>query len=287
MRLFRYPALAALLPLLAWQEALVEKPAPEPFQSYTDSIPGSTARFEMIAIAGGRFTMGSRPDEAGREENEVPSTDVDVAPFWIGKTEVTWDEFEAFYLSKETPSGPDAITRPSPFYFPHDRGFGRGRRPAIGLSFHAAETYCEWLTRKTGKRYRIPTEAEWEFACRRGSLGPESRPLADRAWHKENSEEKTHEVGATKPDVLGLHDMLGNAWEYCLDTRGPSKPGPILKGGSYLDPPSRLRPSTRQPILAKWNERDPQRPRSPWWVVDGPFLGFRIARSAPPPTESR
>src|SRR5262249_22977212 len=198
------------LPFLA--VALGTSAGPPP-SSYTEEIPGTTVRFEMIAIPGGSFRMGSPDGETGRDGDEGPVRDVSVSPYFIGKTEVTWDEFEAFYLGQEkTPDGVDAVTRPSPFYLSHDRGWGRGKRPACGISFHAAETYCEWLSKKTGRGYRLPTEAEWEYAARAGSSAASPQPLGDFAWYKENSGGRTQEAAQKKPNAFGLFDMLGNVW---------------------------------------------------------------------------
>jgi formylglycine-generating enzyme required for sulfatase activity len=225
-------------------------------ETATETIPGTTVKFELVRVPSAKLPDGT----------EAPV-------FWIGKTEVTWDEFERWYLTPRDESV-DAITRPSPAYEPYDRGWGRGRRPAVGISFHAAKTYCEWLSKKTGRAFRLPTEAEWERAARAGAPGETLEPLAEHAWFQENADGKTQEVGRKRANALGLHDALGNAWEYCVDPAG----APVLRGGSWKDPASTLRFATRQAVLPKWNERDPQRPRSRWWIVDGPFVGFRVAR---------
>ena len=185
---------------------------------------------------------------------------VPVGDVWVGKTEVTWDEFETYYLSE--PEDADAVVRPSPSYEPYDRGWGRGGRPAVGISRNAAQRYCEWLSRKTGRTYRLPTEAEWTRACGAAQCG---------AWIRSNSGGMTREVATKTPNAHGLFDMLGNAWEYC------SGPEPILRGGCFDDATATC--ASRRTVPPEWNERDPQRPRSQWWLVDGPFVGFRLARS--------
>lgn len=218
-----------------------------PPSNYIETIPGTTIRFEMIYVPGD-----------GRS----------VKPFYLGKTEVTWDEFEAYYLTAETAA--DAVTRPSPPYEPPDHGLGRGRHPATSMRRQAAERYCEWLSLKTGKKYRLPTEAEWQFAA---SIGP-FEPFDDYVWHAGNSGGKYQPVGTKKPNALGLHDLLGNVWEYCAGEE------PVLRGGSWKDARADISPRARTPVLDEWSERDPQRPKSAWWLTDAPMVGFRVARSA-------
>ena len=170
----------------------------------------------------------------------------------------------------------DAISRPSRPYGNPDRGFGHEGYPAIGITYYAAEQFCNWLSRKTGRRYRLPTEAEWEYACRAGVLPPgpiKDKKLLDRiAWFEENSEGKTHRVGEKEPNPWGLHDMLGNAAEWCIGMDGR----PVLRGGSYKDPASDVHPAARQYQTPEWNASDPQFPKSKWWLSDAPFAGFRV-----------
>ncbi|HET6204638.1 MAG TPA: SUMF1/EgtB/PvdO family nonheme iron enzyme [Planctomycetota bacterium] len=217
-----------------------------PGKAYVEQIPSTTVRFEMVPVPAKK-------------------------PFYLGKTEITWDEYEAFCLLDEE-GAVDGVTRPSPPYEPPDRGWGRGKHPAMSMRRHAAEAYCAWLSKKTGKAYRLPTEEEWSFACRPAG------PLDEEAWHPGNGGGTTHEVGTKAPNAFGLQDMLGNVWEYCAGDFAPGDPRPVLRGGSYKDAASC---GVRQPFLESWSERDPNRPRSKWWVTDGPFVGFRVARSAP------
>lgn len=217
--------------------------------SYTEEIPDTGVKFDMVAVG-------------------------DV---WIGKTEVTWDEFEQFFYADEPPEGVDAISLPSNPYEPHDHGWGTGKRPAVGLSKKSAEMYCAWLSWKTGKKYRLPTETEWEKA-----RGDAPASYDEVAWHPGNSGGKTQPVAQKKPNAHGLYDMFGNAMEYCSDAFedkkdpfDPELPMPALRGGSYADAPG----DERRPVDFKWNERDPNRPRSTWWLYDGPMVGFRLARS--------
>ena len=153
------------------------------FVNYTENIPGSPVSFNMIAIPGGTFNMGSPDDEPFRRPDEGPVREVEISPFFMAEIEVTWDEYLAFYaqtsaegrstdtegLRSGMASDVDAISGATPPYGQPDQGWGMGQRPAISFTFHAAETYCRWLSQVTGKTYRLPTEAEWEYACRAGS----------------------------------------------------------------------------------------------------------------------
>jgi formylglycine-generating enzyme required for sulfatase activity len=198
-----------------------------------------------------------------------------VAPFWMGRHEVTWDEFELYFLTPQTEA--DAVARPSPPYEPPDWGMGRGRRPATSLRRQAAQRYCEWLSNRAGKVFRLPTEAEWGHAVRSG--GPQN-PLEEFAWFAANSGGKSQEVGGKKANALGIHDLLGNVWEYCSDPFTPGKGDPVLRGGAWNSPAEEVDPARRQPEREEWSERDPQRPKSSWWYTDGHVVGFRLVRSA-------
>lgn len=300
--------------------------------NFTCQISNASVSFDMVYIPGGEFEMGSPENEPDRKPDEGPVHKVKVNPFWIGKYEVTWDEYEQFFIGQVdavTLASPkvswpwmkiflqwllfktgmpfikfDAVTRPSPYYGAPDHGWGRGKRPVIGISWYGATKYCEWLSMKTGEEFRLPTEAEWEFACRAGSSGQyyfDSNPgnLGDYAWFYDNSNDQPQEVGQKKPNAFGLYDMLGNVWEFCQDTYDPEyykvlqekevvtdplktdKDGkPVLRGGSWDDDQPAVRSARRLVAEDWWNERDPQRPRGKWWLVDGGMVGFRIVRSA-------
>lgn len=306
----------------------------DPQENYTERIPGTNLEFEMVYIPGGTFEMGSPENEPGREADEGPVHPVQVDAFWMAKTEVTWDLYEYYAFGKDTTvvdaitrpspkiaweeikiwaqyykqlvdaffSGIDVVSRPSPSYSVYDFGFGTRQRPAIGMSWKAAQYYCEWLTTKTGNTYRLPTEAEWEYACRAGSQAPYSfgntpDDISQYAWYEENSDWITQPVMKKKPNAFGLYDMHGNAWEYTLDyynpdgytrnpdshpVKNPTGPSegekPVLRGGSWEDPPTELRSASRLEFQDWWMERDPQRPRSYWWVIDGAVVGFRVVR---------
>src|SRR5487761_24166 len=202
---------------------------------YTDRISDSEAAFEMLPIPGGTFRMGSPDEEAGRQEDESPVHEVKIAPFWMGKHEVTWDEYEVFMFSLDVarrrtlgkqPSTldkfSDAVTRPTKPYTDMSFGMGKGGFPAICMTQLAAKKYCQWLSAKTGRYYRLPTEAEWEYACRAGmqtaySFSDDPAKLGDYAWFYENSHDSYHKVGQKKPNPWGLFDMHGNVAEWCTD----------------------------------------------------------------------
>jgi formylglycine-generating enzyme required for sulfatase activity len=145
------------------------------------------------------------------------------------------------------------------------------------MSYLSAQKYCEWLSAKTGKKYRLPTEAEWEYACRAGVLpaGPitDSELLDKLAWHWGNSDDKTHKVGTKQPNAWGIHDMLGNVAEWCqpMDDEVP-----VVRGGSFDDQPDKVHPAARKKYTPDWQMNDPQNPKSQWWLTDAPFVGFRV-----------
>jgi formylglycine-generating enzyme required for sulfatase activity len=285
---------------------------------YVETIPGTPLTFEMIAIPGGSFTIGSPASEPNRAPDEGPQQTVRIRPFWMGRTEVTWDEYDAFAFAQAiagaqagasaapAAAGADAITRPTPPYADESFGYGKGRQPAISMQHHGAMEYCRWLSAKTGKAYRLPTEAEWEYAARAGStsaysFGDDPARLSEVAWYTANADGHPHVVGTKAANRWGLHDMHGNVAEWCLDryegdayrTFTPGTPGtigPVLlpterryphvaRGGSWDDDPRRLRSAARRASNPEWNRRDPQSPQSIWWFTDATFVGFRVVRA--------
>lgn len=277
---------------------------------FNQKIEGSEVAFDMIAIPGGKFKMGTPESEAGRKEDEGPQHEVEMAPYYIGKTEVTWDEFDQFWKVEGQPKARpeetearkgDAITRPTPPYSDETFGHGREGNPVICITHHTAMEYCRWLSRKTGRWYRLPTEAEWEYACRAGtsgaySYGADAAQLGDYAWFAGNAEELAHKVGQKKPNPWGLHDMHGNACEWCLDMYEKDiyskladklQVGPVVlpterrfshvaRGGSWADPAAMLRSGARRGSDKTWIKLDPQRPQSIWWLTSAEFVGFRV-----------
>jgi len=237
--------------------------------------------------------------------------------------EVTWDEYDAFRdacppIPRGTPESQediDGISGPTPPYGDPYRGFGGGKQPAIGMSWHAAMTYCMWLSKETGKLYRLPTEAEWEYACRAGSkavfcFGDDPANLGEYTWLRANSEYETHPVATKKPNAWGIYDMHGNVSEWCLDwyqpdyygsvTSGTWLPDPrgpesgrnhAIRGGNFSQAPALQRCAARDCSRDVWLTADPQEPKSKWWLVPTNYLGFRIVRplreEKPPVRQSR
>ncbi|WP_346236459.1 formylglycine-generating enzyme family protein [Niabella insulamsoli] len=276
------------------------------FKKYEQLIPGSSVKFEMVPVEAGSFLMGSN-----KEPDEKPQHPVKISAFWMGAKEVTHDEF-GLYLNDETyaeNSDVDAISRPSRPYVDVTLGMGKeGGFPANSMKQHGALMYCKWLYEKTGIFYRLPTEAEWEYACRAGSktaypFGNDSAQLSDYAWYAKNSDNKYHKTGLKKPNAWGLFDMLGNVQEWVLDqyaedaysnvvkdaqdpVNTPTVKHPlVVRGGDYDDGAEKLRSANREPSDLIWNRRDPQIPKSKWWNADAPFVGFRLVRPLKQPSK--
>lgn len=303
-------SLVILLGSLCFLKATAQ-PATDTFKTYEQAIPGSSLQCKMVPIQGGTFIMGSSEKDKGKKADETPQRKVTVSPFWMGAYEVTRDEFDVFFKDESTSqnSTVDAVTRPSPQYIDFSLGMGKeGGYPVNSLSQYAALMYCRWLYDKTGIFYRLPTEAEWEYACHAGStstyyFGNDSTALDKYAWYGENSGGKYQRVGQKTPNAWGLYDMLGNLSEWTLDhydanylknladnMANPMAPvnrakyPKTLRGGSYSDNSADLRVAARLPSDPMWNRRDPQIPRSKWWITDAPFTGFRIIRPLQQPT---
>jgi formylglycine-generating enzyme required for sulfatase activity len=234
-------------------------PAP-PSQAYRETIPGTLVAFEMVPVSGGTVV--------------VEGATVTVAPFVIGKTEVTWDMYDVFALGLDAPKGggPDATARPSQPYGAPDYGWGHAGYPAISIARPAAQAFVEWLSAKTGKKYRLPTEAEWQRAADLAKYSPSQADAT--AWHSGNADGRTHPVGSKKPDALGLLDLFGNAAEWVTASGSTA----VTRGGSFRDAADEIGPKARAVADDSWNARDPQIPKSRWWLSDGPFVGFRVVR---------
>jgi hypothetical protein len=235
----------------------------------------------MVFVPGGRARLGSPENEPGRTPGERPPGELELKPFWMSKEEVTWEAFEKYFGNRKA-TKVDGVTRPSQPYEPPNGNMGTGNHPAVGMRWHGAMGYCEWLSSLTGQRFRLPTEAEWEYAARAGSTGAAPAHLEETAWYKANSQDHTHPVGKKDPNAWGFSDLLGNVWEYCLEPYAPPDYGPVLRGGGWNSSAAELRYAARQPVHPDWYDRDPNRPRSMWWLTDGPFVGFRLVRFIDP-----
>ena len=265
----------------------------ENFEDFTEYIPGSGVRFEMLAIEGGRFLLGSPENEPLRSSDEGPQREVEISSFYIGKTEVSWDEYLTFFsqagsegrMSEEEIAAVDGISGPTPPWGAPDQGWGKGALPAISMSHFAAEQYCKWLSLVTGKKYRLPTEAEWEYAARGGNQTPyffEGNPadfskagfmkkifkpdisqLNSFVVYSENSNGRTADPSEVGPNPYGLLHAPGNVAEFCSDWYSPDTyqtypegivtdpKGPetgmekVVRGGSYRSDAKDIRSASR------------------------------------------
>lgn len=290
---------------------------PARFESYTETVPAAGASLRMVAIPGGTFLMGSPAEEPHRKPDEGPQHKVSISPFWISETEIPWELYTAFMengrprakdgqLLEEQPDDElwDSVTQPTAPYAAMNLGMGHGYEhglPAISMSHHAASKFCEWLSAQTGHYYRLPTEAEWEYACRAGSAGAYSygngeASLDQYAWYWNNSNDRYQKTGSKKPNKWGLRGMHGNVAEWVLDSYVPDAYGKrsglptkdplviipgaphIVRGGSWEDDPDSLRSAARRASTPAWNRQDPQNPKSIWYLTDGGMIGFRVVR---------
>jgi sulfatase modifying factor 1 len=305
---FKLPLMLALI------ISTIQASAQEKQETYTQQIDGTKLSFEMKAIPGGEFLMGSKKGMA----DEQPVHKVKLDPFWMGTYEVTWDIYEPFlYKDFETshsigtvPANVDAVTRPTKPYLDMTFGMGKEGQPALAMTHYNAIQFCKWLYARTGVFYRLPTEAEWEYACRAGttteySFGNEEAKLGEYAWYKDNSEGKTQKVGMKKPNAWGLYDMYGNVAEWTYDqyipdfyarTKADIINNPVavpdklyahvIRGGSYEDIAKDSRSASRLPSDPVWKQLDPQIPKSNWWFPEAPFIGMRLVRPVNVPAKA-
>ena len=296
------------------------------FENFTEHIPGTSVSFDMIAVPAGSFNMGSPDNEPLRKPDEGPVHKVTVSKFWMGKVEVTWDEYQAFFKATSSQGrtegqvvqrkNTDAISGATPPWGAPDQGWGKGSRPAITMTWYAANVYCQWLSKVTGKKYRLPTEAEWEYACRGGSqtpyfftgdpkkftsegffrkiFRPDTAVISTFVVYKGNSSSKTEEPAFVKPNPLGFINMLGNVAEFCSDyyqpdtyridslgyinPKGPfTGPERVIRGGSFKSDAKDVRSASRDYTKTQaWLITDPQMPKSIWWYSDCIDVGFRV-----------
>ena len=299
---------------------------------YTETIPGTDISFEMIPVPAGTYSMGSPESEAGHQADEGPQIKVNVDPMWVCKTEVRWIEYKEFMgmyrVFKEfifrgirevtDDNRVDAVTTPTELYEPsYTFEYGEDDdQPAVTMTQFAAKQYTKWLSKLTGLQYRIPTEAEWEWACRAGSegayfWGDSSDELDAYVWYGDNSPDGPSKVGLKKPNAFGLHDMLGNAAEWTIDaylengyeifkgktvnaleaiksieTADPR----VVRGGSWEMEPEDVRCASRLfSVDEDWKIEDPNIPLSPWWFTSDPArgVGMRLFRSWKPLTQEQ
>ncbi len=289
---------------------------------YSEFIEHTQIAIEMVPIPGGKFRMGSPRDEMDRAEDEGPQHEVEISPFWMAKFETTWDAYEIWtddldilrrkyskIQSNQRDRLADEFQLSQPTNPYTDMTFGMGKRgfPAICMTQHSARTFCKWLSAKTGRYYRLPTEAEWEYACRAGtttaySFGNDPGVLGEYGWYYENSDDGYHKVGRKKPNPWGLYDMHGNVAEWVLDQYLPeayagrqSVANPlaipttlyprIVRGGGWDSDPDALRSAARRGSDEEWKAQDPQIPQSIWYHTDALDVGFRIVRPLRTPTD--
>jgi len=298
-------------------------------EPYTEAIPlADGATFELLPIPAGSFKIGSPEAAPNYKPDEAPQKTVAIEPFWMAKLETTWNLYRPFMENgqsrnkdgtlnrdadmttseapdiKEEETLIDTVTQPTPPYMPMHFSMGDGYSenfPAVGITYHAANKFCEWLSAQTGHFYRLPTEAEWEYACRAGtttaySFGDDASKLSEYAWYAENSEFQYQKVGTKKPNPWGLYDMHGNVAELTLDQYIPGaytmfKDGAenpwvapteryptVFRGGHWDADPETLRSAARSQTNASLKSLDPQLPKSIWYFTNASFLGFRIVR---------
>lgn len=299
------------------------------FENFTEFIPNTSVSFNMIAIPGGTFRMGSPDNEPLRNTDEGPVREVTLSPFWMGEAEVSWDEFWSFYgatmsegrvdihqIMARNAANVDGISGPTPPFGIPEQGWGGGARPAITMTHYAAQVYCQWLSNVTGKKYRLPTEAEWEYAYRAGTetpyffggnpkrftpgglrnriFGVDTTNINSYVVYAQNSGSRTQEPSFVRANPWGLKNMGGNVMEYCSDWYAPdaysqtglsvtNPKGPetgterVVRGGYYGSQAGEVRSAARAHTLSdEWWRTDPQQPKSIWWYSDFKGIGFRV-----------
>lgn len=279
------PCLMAMMPAAMVMAADAPK-----VEKYTEEIKGTVVKFNMVKLPAGSVEI-----KVGDQTKKV-----DLKPFAISETEVTWDEFDTWAYGLDIADEKAKIesiskTRPSKPYGAPDFGFGHSGYPVLAETYFSAEMYCKWLSEKTGKKFRLPTEAEWEYACRAGGapVKLEKEELEKVAWFEENGDEKTHPVKEKAANAFGLYDTLGNAVEWVIkdpdwqkldeaddaanpDRRMKKAKTQVARGGSWKEAGEKINSSQRFYQLPSWNVTDPQDPKSRWWLSDGKFVSFRV-----------
>lgn len=281
------------------------------------------AKLEMLPVQGGEFAFGSPSSEKGRKSAEGPQVKVKIEPFWMSKVEIPWGLYTSFYQNGKprnkdgsliTPKKKEGLAtivcQPTPQYhdmFLNNSFVNDAEHPAMDMTQHAANKFCQWLSAQTGHFYRLPTEAEWEYACRAGtttawSFGDDASQLDDYAWYEGNSNFTYQKVGQKKPNPWGFHDMHGNVSEWVLDQYSTkfrktlkdgvvspwSKPTTryprVIRGGSWDDSPTDTRSASRVKSGKELKTLDPQVPKSIWYHTGGQHIGFRVVRPVKTPS---
>ncbi len=325
----------SFLPVTKKIHALLKKDEVTKMKPYTETAPAAGgATFDLVPIPGGEFQIGSPDGEKGRGKDEAPQKTVKIEPFWMATTETTWALYRNFMENgkgrnkdgtlntdgnlktseppfEKSPPLLDAISQPTPPYMPMHFGLADSagydpKYPAIAMTQHAASKFCEWLSAQTGHYYRLPTEAEWEYACRAGtttaySFGDDPAKLGDYAWYFENSEMSYQPVGKKKANPWGLFDMHGNVSEWTLSSYHETYSGyqdgvlnpltltqqrypRVTRGGHWDADAIDLRSAKRAPSKQAWKMIDPQDPKSLWYHTNTQWLGFRVIRPAKVPS---
>jgi formylglycine-generating enzyme required for sulfatase activity len=290
--------------------SLILSPESDPFESYQQQVPDTDLTIPMTPVAGGKFLMG-HSDENG-ELDEKPVHEVQVDDFWMGTYEITWDQYDAFVYRNDADEpvvlqelGIDGVSSATAPYIEMSKGMGKAGYPAMGMTQYAALSFCKWLSARTGIFYRLPTEAEWEYACRAGSdveypYDNAADKISDYIVYEENSNYAYAKTGSKKPNRFGLYDMSGNVSEWTMDQydaefySGSALINPwnrpetlyprVVRGGSYKDPADECRCTARGFSQASWKRIDPQIPKSRWWHTNAFFVGFRVVRPKNPPS---
>ena len=307
----------------ATHKRIMERQAKEKneFKAYTDKMQGDV-EFTMQPIKTKPFTW------KGEEEGDVLEVTLD--DFWMASTETTWAAYNEYYnpmingeeILREKDGSVDKFQRPHfnddfillarPTRQLYDMTWGMGKLgfSAVGITHHAANKFCQWLSYQTGHFYRLPTEAEWEYACRGGSekkysWGDDASIAGEYAWYAGNYKEGDiyHKPAEKKANGYGLYDMHGNVLELTLDgfvknrqkhfgkksVHNPwvkaTKPYPhVTKGGHWKDSIETMLSSARVPSSPNLKRTDPQGPKSIWAFSDASFLGFRVVRPVKVPS---
>ena len=239
--------------------AATTEPAPV-LEPYTQRIDGTDLTMDFRPVPATAVSVGGHL--------------VDVPAFYAATTETTWDLYDLFVYGEGDVTDSDGaiVSRPSKPYVAPDLGYGHQGYAAISVAFRGAESFCAWLSARTGVTYRLPTEAEWLAMCAGGGVTDASRDA--HAWHDGNADYTPHPVGTAAPDALGLFDVWGNVREWATTLDG----APIALGGSFYDYPEEVGCAARHVPDDSWQMTDPQVPKSTWWLSDAPFMGFRVIR---------